>query len=192
MKVETVRGSIESDGLGITLIHEHMLGDFTNWWSPPKEASKIPLIDAKIAIKNISEFRRALGSAKDNYRLVDVDLAIKELKQFKGMGGSNLVDLTLPGAGRDVLSLRRISEDTGVNIIAGTGWYVEPTHPPIVKQKSVEELSEIMKQEIIEGIEDTGIKAGIIGEIGCSSPLCSQEKKVCRLLLELKKRLEPP
>ena len=178
MKVETVRGSIESDGLGIMLIHEHMLCDFTNWWKPPKEASKLPLIDAKIAIKNISELRRTPGSMKDNYIIVDVDLAIKELKQFKRLGGGSLVDLTLPGIGRDVLSLRRISEDTGVNIIAGTGWYVEHTHPPIVGQKSVEELAEIMKHEIIDGIEDTGIKAGVIGEIGCSYPLCSNEKKV--------------
>ena len=178
VKIETVHGSIEPDELGITLAHEHMLGDFTNWWNPPKEASKIPLIDAKITINNISELRRTPGSMKDNYIIVDVDLAIEELKPFKRLGGGSLVDLTLPGAGRDVLSLRRISEDTGVNIIAGTGWYVETTHPPIVRQKSVEELAEVMKQEITEGIEDTGIKAGIIGEIGCSYPLCSNEKKV--------------
>jgi len=124
---------------------------------------------------------------KDNYILVDVDLAIEELKPFKRMGGNSLVDLTLPGAGRDVLALRRISEDTGVNIIAGTGWYVETAHPPIVKQKSLKDLAEIMIQELVEGIDDTGIKASIMGEIGCSYPLHPDEKKVLQAAAQAQK-----
>ena len=180
MKINTVEGSIDPEHLGTTLSHEHMLADFTNWWSPPHEASKIPLVDAEITLDNISEFRRNNGYIKDNYRLDDIDLAIEELTLYKKSGGQSLVDLTLPGAGRDVMALKRISEDTGITIICGTGWYVETTHPPVVKQKSVEELAEIMIGELVEGVDNTGIRAGIIGEIGCSYPFHPNEAKVLR------------
>ena len=178
MKIETVKGSIKPEELGITLPHEHLISDFTNWFRPPMEASKIPLIDAKINLGDLSELRRNSSPMKDNLRLLDVGAAIEELKAFKVMGGNSLVELTLPGVGRDILALRRISEYTGINIIAATGWYIGTTHPPIVKQKSMEELAEIIIHELVEGIDGTGMKAGIIGELGCSHPLQPDEKKV--------------
>ena len=187
MKINTVEGSTDPEDLGVTLSHEHMLADFTNWWSPPQDASKIPLVDAEITLENISEFRRNNGILKDNYRLDDVGLAIEELKTYKKSGGQSLVDLTLPGAGRDVLALKRISEDTGVTIICGTGWYVETTHPPEVKQKSVGELAEIMIEELVDGIDNTGIRAGIIGEIGCSYPFHPNEAKVLQAVAQAQK-----
>ncbi len=178
MKINTVEGPIKSEDLGITLSHEHMIANFTNWWTPPQETSKIPFIDAEITLENISELRRNNGVIKDNYTLDDVDLAIEELKPFKKSGGQSIIELTLPGAGRDVLAMKRISEATGIAIVCGTGWYVESTHPPLVKKKSVEELAEIMIEELVEGIGDTGIRAGIIGEIGCSFPFHPDEAKV--------------
>jgi phosphotriesterase-related protein len=63
-------------------------------------------------------------------------------------------------------------------VVCGTGFYIADSHPPFVKRKSVEELAEIMVSEVEEGIDGTGIRAGVIGEIGCSQPLHPQEAKV--------------
>jgi phosphotriesterase-related protein len=180
MKIQTVLGPIDPEKLGITLFHEHLIADFMCWWVPPNEASKLHSVDDKLGIEHISELRRGIGSVKDNYTLTDVQLAIKELYKYKLRDGNSLVELTLPGAGRDIWALKEISQKTDVHIIAGTGWYVQASHPPIIKEKDPEELSEIIVKELTHGIENTNIRAGTIGEIGCSSPLHDDEVKVLR------------
>ena len=52
------------------------------------------------------------------------------------------------------------------------GFYVESSRPETLKM-SCEEMEEVMKTEIIHGVEGEGVKCGIIGEIGCSWPLGS-------------------
>jgi phosphotriesterase-related protein len=180
MKIQTVLGPIDPKKLGVTLFHEHLIADFMCWWSAPSKASKLHIIDDRFGIEHISELRRGIGFIKDNYTLTDVQLAIKELQSFKLRDGNSLVELTLPGAGRDIWALKEISQKTGVNIIAGTGWYVQASHPSIIKEKEPEELSKIIVKELNEGIENTNIRAGIIGEIGCSAPLHDDEVKVLR------------
>jgi phosphotriesterase-related protein len=82
--------------------------------------------------------------------------------------------------GRNVWALKRISEATGVNVLASTGWYTYPTYPTYVKKASVEQLADVMISEIMEGIGNTEIKAGVIGECAGSTPrpYHQQEKKV--------------
>ena len=57
------------------------------------------------------------------------------------------------------------------------GYYVESSRPDTVNL-TVEEMAAHMKTEIVEGCEGTGIKCGVIGEIGCSWPLEGTIKKV--------------
>ena len=64
--------------------------------------------------------------------------------------------------GRDVLALKRISEETGLHVIASTGYYTEPDYPPRVYEWSTEQLTELMVKELTDGIGETGIRAGII------------------------------
>ena len=64
--------------------------------------------------------------------------------------------------------IREVSEKSGINVICATGFYKEPFYPEFVYEKNEKELSEIMKNEILEGMEETDVKAGIIGEIGSS------------------------
>ena len=177
-KVVTVDGNISPSELGITLPHEHLLWDFTCWCIPPDRFSKTPLIDAPVTLEILGDLRRDSLISKDNCRLYDVNIAISELTRYKKFGGSSLVDTTLPGIGRDPLAIRAISRATGVNVVCGTGWYVDASHPDYVKSKSVDELVTIMVRELTEGIDDTGIRTGVIGEIGCSDPLTKNERKV--------------
>jgi phosphotriesterase-related protein len=185
MKIETVCGPISPNALGITLSHEHLLIDMRCWFTPPTEASKKAIMNKRVkdlGIENLGMVRLDPMNIKDNLLVDEMDLAIKELKDFKKMGGNSLVELSLPGSGRDPIKLREISKKTKINVICGTGWYVVASHPPTVKKKSVDQLSDIMVRELTKGIANTGIKAGIIGELGCSqpSPYHPDEKKVIR------------
>jgi phosphotriesterase-related protein len=48
----------------------------------------------------------------------------------------------------------------------GCSWYREFAYPAVVAEKNSNELAEILVREIEVGVGDTGIRAGIIGEIG--------------------------
>lgn len=110
--------------------------------------------------------------------LTDEDLASEELLRFKRSGGSTLFDMTTVGIARDPEALKRISQKTGINIIMGTGFYKDAWLPPEVHEMSESEMTAIMVREITEGVRDTGIRAGHIGEIGVSRPITPTEEKV--------------
>ena len=95
--------------------------------------------------------------------LDDVDLAIDELKTYKDVGGNSIVDVTNACMGRDAQSLRKISQKTGLHIIAATGYYTEPYYPNEVYRLGTNALADVMIAELDVGIDNTDIKAGIIG-----------------------------
>lgn len=108
-----------------------------------------------------------LSRAKDADANLDDDKAmIEDLKMLKTVGIHTIIDVTNVGMGRDVSRMAVISEKSGVNVVAATGFYKTPFLPDMVYEKSVRELSSFMITEIINGIDETGVKAKIIGEIG--------------------------
>lgn len=109
--------------------------------------------------------------------LMDVDVAISELQRFKRAGGETLVDMTNVGLGRDPLALKKIASRTGVNIIMGTGYFKDAWLPTEVHAMSTQEMTEVIVTEIVEGVDDTGVHAGIIGEIGVSHPIMPTEER---------------
>ena len=116
----------------------------------------------------------------DNALLSDEMDAEKELLLFKQAGGKTVVDCTLDEIGRDPLKLKRLSEKTGVQIVMGCGHYYHKAHFPYVKDASVETLANELRQDIFVGVGDTGVKAGVIGEIGTSAVMSNDEKKALR------------
>ena len=104
----------------------------------------------------------------DDCRLDCKDETIEEFKELYKNGVRNVTEVTNIGMGRDINYIREVSEKSGINVICATGFYKEPFYPEFVYEKNEKALSEIMKKEILEGIDGTGIKAGIIGEIGSS------------------------
>lgn len=128
----TVLGPVPADALGITSMHEHILCD---------------IFRAGGGVYNI---------------LDDEDMAIAELEHFKRAGGSAIVEVTTLDLGRQLEGLARISSATGVHIIAGTGFYVDRPHPPIVRELNASKLAEYL----VEDITQSSHSPGIIGEIG--------------------------
>jgi phosphotriesterase-related protein len=166
--VQTVLGPIDPAAMGITMSHVHLTLDILCWHMPPASPAARALADRPLGLENLSLARRNGLAVRDNLIQHDRDLTIREVRAFRDAGGGTIVDMELPGIGRDVRALEAISRATGLNVIASTGWYTAGSHPPNVATRSVEELAETMVREVTEGIEGTGIRAGNIGEIGLS------------------------
>jgi predicted metal-dependent phosphotriesterase family hydrolase len=154
-RVMTVSGPIPPERVGFTLPHEHtgiFLWHIRDRW--------------------------------DYWELTPDELALaEELRDFRRRGGSTIVDLTLPGIGRDPERLRRLASRTGVQIVMGCGWYREAYYPieALIDRRSVDDLTAELVGEIRDGVSRTGVRPGIIGEIGTDKPWVSAlEERVHR------------
>jgi len=109
------------------------------------------------------------------------DLAIEELAYYAQAGGRTILEVSTTDLARDPAGLKRISEATGVNVVMGCGWYRQPYYPEAIDRSSVNQLSALLISEIRDGVGDTGIRPGIIGEIGSHKGYVSaQEERVFR------------
>lgn len=177
MPVMTVLGQVEDADLGIILPHEHLLLDLRNQYTEPTDPEKQWNGQQKISMSNLGLLRRNPYALKENLILDELDVAVNEIMFFKNAGGSTVVDCTSIGIGRDVAKLRDISCRTGLNIVAGCGYYTHDTHPMDMDQRSVEDIADEIIRDLTTGIGDTGICAGVIGEIGVSNPIHPREEK---------------
>ncbi|MFC1984492.1 phosphotriesterase-related protein, partial [Chloroflexota bacterium] len=179
-KVQTVLGIIDADSLRVTLPHEHLLVDLTMYFVEPTEASEKVMVHEPISLENLSWIRIHSHNNWDNMRLTDEKITIKEALLYKGAGGDTIVELSNVGMARDPLGLARIARATGLNVVMGSGYYVGVSHPSELAAKTEEEITEEIVRDITVGVGETGVRAGIIGEIGCSVPLEEDERKVLR------------
>jgi phosphotriesterase-related protein len=153
--IQTVRGRVPATAIGFTLPHEHT---YCELWR----------LDCRYDY---------LG------QLTSEDILVSELSEYSRRGGSCLVDVTVRGIGRNPVGALRLAERSGLHIVLGTGYYRQPYYPPDaqIDRRSVESLADEMVREFQEGIDDTGIKVGIIGEIGADKTWVSaQEERVGR------------
>jgi len=140
-------------------------------------ATELNLWNAKVDFGNL-HLAKDRAPIADNYVLSDVNLAIKEALEFKNNGGNTVVDVTSRGSKRDPAALLELSEATGLNIIMGSSWYQKMFHPRDMDDKSVETLTDEIVEDITIGVNGTGIKSGIIGEVGVNGgPITPNEEK---------------
>jgi phosphotriesterase-related protein len=153
--VQTVLGPIEPASLGVTLPHEHT--QIALWHVPARW---------------------------DYWQLTrDEPLILEELGAFRAAGGSGLVDLTVAGVGRDPEWLAGISRASGLNVVMGCGWYRGAYYPPEARidRRTVDDLADELVGEATDGVGATGIRPGIIGEVGTDKPWVSAlEERVHR------------
>ena len=131
--VNTVLGPVDTSELGFTLSHEHLA---TN----------------------------AAGILKTFPELVDragvIEQANATLREASREGLRTIIDVTTIDLGRDVEMMREVSKATGVHIIAATGNHLAV--PRLFADLPPEVIADLYVREIEQGIEGTGIKAGII------------------------------
>jgi phosphotriesterase-related protein len=179
-KAQTVLGLIDPDLLGKTLPHEHLLINLGVAFDEPNEATQRKMAHEPIRMDNIYWAITHLASSLDNQLLNDEELAVKEAMMFKLAGGDTIVEVSNIGLSRDPMGLARISRATGLNVVMGSGYYIALSHPPELASMTEEEIADEIVKDIIVGVGDTGIRSGIIGEVGCSAPLAEDESKVLR------------
>ncbi len=174
-KAMTVQGPVPADRLGHILPHEHILMEF-----PPYDRPVLypEIAGEKVSLKIFGKLQRSYWSCKDNLRLDDVAVAAAEVASFGQSGGGTIVEMTNVGLKRDIRSVAEISRRTGVNIVVGTGYYVQIGHPKEVAALTVDEIARWMVAEVTLGIEDSGVRAGILGEIGISNLHPDEEKNL--------------
>lgn len=153
--IQTVTGPVAATDVGFTLAHEHLY---------------IQLWEVK-------------GRYDGRHQLEDDDLLADELAVFKAQGGTCVVDLTVPGLGRKPARLKALSEKTGLLMVMGCGWYRDPYYPPehLLEKRSVQSLADQIIGEITDGADGTGVRPGVIGEIGADKAWVSPiEERVHR------------
>lgn len=178
--IQTVRGPIAPEALGVTLAHEHLLLDLRALWDEPETQERRRLAETPITATSRGDWVGNPYESRDNLLLDDEQAAVSELELYARAGGRSLIDLTVDGLDPKPQALRRISERTGVQIVAGTGVYRSVAHPPWVTSASVEELAARFVTAIEAGIAGTDVRAGVLGELGTSSPILPDEIKVLR------------
>ena len=136
-KIMTVNGLVNPEQLGFTMMHEHIFTDLS--WAKNRY---------------------------DTMSFTDDELMKDEVMLYHNAGGKTLVDVTLEHIGRNPIKLKWISDKTKLNIVMGCGYYRSPFYPDYINQKSTNKITEMILNEIKYGVDDTGIKPGIIGEIG--------------------------
>ena len=175
--VQTVLGPVSPSELGPTTTHEHLYLDFSFMYRPAQDTPNEELADAPITLENLGWVRRNYYSSRFNLTLMDLKTTIEEVERYRDVGGGAIVDATLTGIGRNPDALATISRESGVHIVMGSGFYVDTAHPEDMDQRSVESLASEIIGDIVEGADDSGIRAGVIGEVGCTWPLTMNERK---------------
>ena len=152
--VMTVKGPISPSGLKFTLSHEHIIVDFIG-------ADKV---------------------SKDRYNQEEVfKTALPYLMDVKKRGCSSFIDCTPPYLGRDANLLKKLADETGLNIITPTGYYgaAQEKHiPEHAYSESAEQLAARWISEWKNGIEGSGIKPGFIKTGVDSGPLSEVQRKL--------------
>ncbi|MCB2079945.1 MAG: phosphotriesterase [Novosphingobium sp.] len=142
-KIETIHGQIDSSALGRVLIHEHVF-----------------LMDMEYTYNYRPDF----------FQDATITDAAARLNELKAAGIDTIIDLTVLGLGRHMPSMAKVAPLTDLNIIVSTGAYTfndvpapfQFYGPGLLKDVPEEPLVEHFVRDIVDGIADTGIRAGML------------------------------
>ena len=142
-EVNTVRGAIDANDLGVTLMHEHVF------------------IMTTEVMQNYPESWGEDASWEAG--------AIARLNKLKATGIDTIVDLTVIGLGRYIPRIARVAAATDLNIVVATGVYTYTDVPfcfhylgPGAPLDGPEIMTDLFVRDIEQGIADTGVKAAIL------------------------------
>lgn len=173
--VTTVTGTVPSDGLGLTLTHEHLVNDVRKAVGPAPDQELAFLRDAPTTPELAWLLRERPYDSLDHCVLDDEDSMLADLHRFVAAGGSTIVDVTPGGLGRNPAALRSFTERTGLQIVMGSGWYLQAYHPHHLAIAGEQAMAGELVDEFAHGVGESGIRPGVIGEIGVSPDFTPDE-----------------
>lgn len=171
--IRTVLGDVVPEALGFTLCHEHLFG------RPPPEF------------------------AEEDLSLTGEATALLELTDFKKAGGSAVVEMTTPDYGRNVAALQRLSRQSGVHLVAATGFNKAKFADRHSSELSEDDLVAWLVAEVSESIveppffiagasETTTARAGLIKASTSLDGPTEHEEKVLRAAAEAHRQTGAP
>ena len=128
----TVLGDIKAEEMGFTYTHEHL-----HAVPPPCQKDR-------------------------DLELSSYEKSTAELLNFKEVGGCTLVEASTLDYGRDLNVLRKMSEETGVHVIATSGFNKHIYYPEWVEEKSVEEIADLLSSDVLVGGDGGSSRAGFM------------------------------
>lgn len=168
---------------GATLFHEHMSfqDDFMTRWTgyaadTRRETAMPGAAQAPAAPRpaNATPPPAPPSTPSGQYFMRDLAYQTEEMKLAKADGVACIVDGGHPDMGRDINFLKQISQQSGLPIVAGGGFYTQPFYPKDIATWSEEQVFQaLMKQAATEPI-------GCWGEIGSWDWITKDERKVFR------------
>ena len=164
-QVETLKGPVDTAGLGFTLMHEHVFvqsegvaQNFPSVWDEPAE----------------------------------IDAAREKLQDMADAGVRTIVDLTVLGLGRNIPRLRDLAGDLPLTVIVATGLYTYTEVPNYFNYRDEDAMADLFVSDITEGIQGTGIKAAILKCATDEPGLTPGVEKVLRAVARAHRRTGVP
>lgn len=161
-KVRTVLGDLPSSDIGFTYSHEHLFSV-----PPPQQKDR-------------------------DLELSSYEKSLEELMHFKNAGGQTLVEASTIDYGRNPEAMKRMAEESGVNVVCTTGFNKHIYYPPWVETSSVEQIADILIKDIEVGIDGTGVKAGFLKTGSYYNMIHPLEEKVTHAIAIAYKKTKAP
>ncbi len=134
-EVQTVQGALDAQELGIVLAHEH------------------------VRVRDEATADQWPGRYDDQ---LELDAALVAVNDAKERGVKTIVDATAMFNGRDVRFMKRVADQTGVNIIACTGIYSYDHLPHYFENRDVDVMADHFVEDIEVGTQGTDIKCAFL------------------------------
>lgn len=140
--IPTLTGGLAPADLGVTLMHEHIF-----------------VLNAELMVNFPSRYPRAdLVERGKTY-----------LREIRASGVDTIVDLTVMGTGRNIPLVQEVAEGEDVKVLVATGWYTYHEAPAFANLNGPgrllggpDPLAEIFIRDITQGVDDTGVRAGVL------------------------------
>ncbi|MEJ6609950.1 MAG: hypothetical protein QNL63_09500 [Paracoccaceae bacterium] len=171
--VRTVLGDVDPKDVGQVLFHEHVLFDIV----PPGSAGDR---EAEINFQNCWQIDYRSNENPANSHQIDPDIAAQELHHLAEDGGSLIVDQSVGGLARDPEGLAQAARASGIHVVAAAGSYTSAYLSPSDMAMDIDALTHRYTLEVIDGLDGTSIRAGLIGEMGCSWPIHPFERRALK------------
>ncbi len=164
-QIETLKGTVDTNDLGFTLMHEHVFvqsegvaQSFPSVWDEPKE----------------------------------IAAAREKLQGMVDAGVQTIVDLTVLGLGRNIPRLRELLGDMPLNVIVATGLYTYNELPHYFDFRDEDAMAGLFVGDITEGIQGTNVKAAILKCATDEPGLTPGVEKVLRAIARAHRRTGVP
>ncbi|MFL5625017.1 MAG: phosphotriesterase [Ktedonobacteraceae bacterium] len=151
--VMTVTGLIDAAQLGVTYAHEHLLGGPPDWSADQQD---------------------------QDLTMLSFDVAVKELEIFKRAGGQGIVEMSPADYNRRPEQLRDLSSTTGVHIIMTSGLHKEAYSHHFTAKATIDELASTFTRDVLNGVGETGVRAGVVKAATSLNTITPGEEKVLR------------